>query len=75
MFEEASFLLQENLSVSCSDQCLAECVNLYFPMASFGRREWNGMEMNKKNNFRIFPFPCLGVLMEGIESSFPCLRV
>ena len=26
--------------------------------ASFGRREWNGMERNEKNNFRIF-FPSL----------------
>ena len=29
-----------------------------FSKASFGRREWNGMEMNEKNNFRIF-FPSL----------------
>ena len=34
--------------------------------------EWNGMEMNKKN---IFPFSCLGVLLEGMESPFPCLGV
>ena len=26
--------------------------------APLGRREWNGMERNKKNNFRIF-FPSL----------------
>ena len=49
------------------------------PKASLGRGEWNGMEMNEKNNFRIFfpslPFLCLGVLIEGMESSFPYLEV
>ena len=39
--------------------------------------EWNGMEMIENNNFRIFslPFPCLGVLMKRMKSSFPCLGV
>ena len=31
----------------------------------------DGMKGNKNNNFRIFfPFSCLGVLIEGMESSF-----
>ena len=34
----------------------------------FGRREWNKMERNEKNNFRIFfTFSYLGVLMEEME--------
>ena len=34
------------------------------------------MEWNKKNIFRIFfSSSCLGVLTEGMKSSFPCLRV
>ena len=34
------------------------------------------MEWNEKNIFRIFfPPSCLGVLTEGLESSFHCLRV
>ena len=38
--------------------------------------EWNGMEMNEKNNFKIFfPSPCLKVLMEGVKNSFSYLRV
>ena len=36
------------------------------PKASFARSEWNRMERNEKN---IFPFPCLGVLMEEMENS------
>ena len=33
-----------------------------------GRREWNEMERNEKNNFRIFfTFSYLGVLMEEME--------
>ena len=30
---------------------------------------------NGGNGKLIFPFPCLGVLMERMESSFPCLGV
>jgi len=36
-----------------------------------GSREWDGMEMNEKNNFTIF----FEVLIEEMESSFPCLEV
>ena len=47
------------------------------PKASFERREWNGMERNEKNNleYSSLSFPCLGVLMKGIESLFPYLGV
>ena len=34
----------------------------------FGKREWNDMERNEKNNFRIFfTFSYLGVLIEEME--------
>ena len=36
--------------------------------------KWDGKETNEKNNFKIF-FPCLGVYLERMESSFPYLRV
>ena len=38
---------------------------------TFGGREWN-----EKNIFKIFlPFPCLEVLIKGIENSFSHLEV
>ena len=43
-------------------------------MPSFERREMNEMEMNEKNNFRIFiNFSCLIVLMDEMERIFPLI--
>ena len=45
---------------------------MMYSKPSFGSREWKEMKRNEEN---IILFPCLGVLMEIMESLFPYLWV